>query len=130
MVARRYYAYENGGSGMRRKRGVCYIENVSPMKLKRIPVKSSAGPYFVVSGAGAIRRAAQEIAALGRFSSVHVISSQRVWRAVGKSVQRGLQLSRGGSIHLFVYPASAKNLRSDAPLTRSPFRARRAPPTH
>ena len=108
---------------MRCQRGVCYIENVSPVKMKRILVKSSAGRYFVVSGAGAIRRAAKEIAALGRFSSVHVISSQKVWRAVGKSVQRGLQLSRGGSIHLFDDPESAKNLRSVEQITRSLCRA-------
>src|SRR6266550_1974601 len=123
MLPRRNYAYENGGPGMRCQRGVCYIENVSPVKMKRILVKSSAGRYFVVSGAGAIRRAAQEIAALGRFSSVHVISSRKVWRAVGKSVQRGLQLSRGGSIHLFDDPESAKNLRSVEQITRSLCRA-------
>src|SRR5256884_1470257 len=123
MLPRRNYAYENGGPGMRCQRGVCYIENVSPMKLKRIPVKSSAGPYFVVSGAGAIRRAAQEIAALGRFSSVHVVSSPKVWRAVGRTVQRGLQLSKGGSIHLFDDAESAKNLRSVEQITRSLCRA-------
>ena len=108
---------------MRRQRGVCYIENVSPVKMKRIPVKSSAGRYFVVSGAGAIRRAAREIAALGRFSSVQVVSSPKVWRAVGKSVQRGLQLLRGSSIHLFDDVESAKNLRSVEQITRSLCRA-------
>jgi len=107
---------------MRCQRGVCYIENVSPVKMKRILVKSSAGRYFVVSGAGAIRRAAQEIAALGRFSSVHVVSSPKVWRAVGKSVRRGLHLSRGGSVHLFDDAESAKNLRS-VESTRSLCRA-------
>jgi len=123
MLPRRNYAYENGGPGMRCRRGVCYIENVSPMKVKRIPVKSSAGPYSVVSGAGAIRRASREIAALGRFSSVHVVSSPKVWRAVGKTVQRGLRLSKGGSIHLFDDAESAKNLRSVEQITRSLCRA-------
>ena len=123
MLPRRNYAYDNGGPGMRRQRGVCYIENVSPVKMKRIPVKSSAGRYFVVSGAGAIRRAAREIAALGRFSSVQVVSSPKVWRAVGKSVQRGLQLLRGSSIHLFDDAESAKNLRSVEQITRSLCRA-------
>ena len=108
---------------MRCQRGVCYIENVSPMKMKRIPVKSSAGRYFVVSGAGAIRRSAQEIAALGRFSSVHVVSSPKVWRAVGKSVQRGLRPSKSSSIHLFDDAESAKNLRSVERITRSLCRA-------
>ena len=123
MLPRRNYAYENGGPGKRCQRAVCYIENVSPVKMKRILVKSSAGPYFVVSGAGAIRRAAQEIAALGRFSCVHAVSSPKVWRAVGKSVQRGLHLSLGGSIHLFDDAESAKNLRSVERITRSLCRA-------
>jgi 3-dehydroquinate synthase len=93
------------------------------MKIKRILVKSSAGPYFVVAGAGVIRRAAREIAALGRFSSVHVVSSPKVWRAVGKSVQRALRFSKGRSIHLFDDAESAKNLRSVEHITRSLCRA-------
>ncbi len=93
------------------------------MKIKRIPVKSSAGPYSVVSGSGAIRRAAQEIAALGRFSSVHIVSSPKVWRAVGKTVQRGLRLSKGSPIHLFNDAESAKNLRSVEQIARALCRA-------
>jgi 3-dehydroquinate synthase len=108
---------------MRRIRRVCYIENVSLMKTKRIPVKSSAGPYSVVSGAGVIRRAAQEIAKLGRFSSVHVVSSPKVWRAIGKSVQGGLRLPKSGPTHLFDDAESAKNLRNVEHITRSLCRA-------
>src|SRR5260370_40487925 len=110
MVARRNYAFKNEQPAMRRLRSVCYIENASSMKIKRIPVKSSAGPYSVVSGSGVIRRAAQEIAALGRFSTVHVVSSRKVWRAVGKTVQRGLRLSKGNAVHFFDDAESAKNL--------------------
>src|SRR5258708_13029389 len=91
---------------------VCYIENVSPMKIKRISVKSTAGPYSIVCGAGVIRRAAREIAALGRFSSVHIVSSPKVWRAVGKTVHRGLHLSERGPLHLFYDAQSAKNPRT------------------
>src|SRR6267154_3583736 len=108
---------------MRCRRGVCYIENVSRMKLERILVKSSAGPYSIVSGAGVIGRAAQEISALGRFSSVHIVSSPKVWRAVGKSVQRGMRLSKRSSVHLFDDAESAKNLRSVELITRSLCRA-------
>src|SRR5260370_6561770 len=102
---------------------VCYIENVSLMKMKRISVKSSAGPYSIVSGAGVIRRAAKEIAALGRFSSIHVVSAPKVWRAVRKTVQRGLRLSKRSPIHLFDDAESAKNLRSVEHITRSLCRA-------
>ena len=93
------------------------------MKIKRIRVKSSAGPYSVVSGAGAIRRAGQEVAALGRFSSVHIVSSPKVWRALGKTVQRGLKLSKRSAIHLFDDAESAKNLRSVEQIARSLIRA-------
>ena len=97
---------------MRCSASVCYIESVSRMKIKRIPVKSSAGPYSVVSGFRAISLAAKEIAALGRFSSVHIVSSPKVWRAAGKTVQRGLRLSDRSAIHLFNDAESAKNLQS------------------
>jgi 3-dehydroquinate synthase len=123
MVARRNYAAEPRGPGMRWKRSVCYIEIASSMKIKRIPVKSSAGPYSVVTGAGVIRHAAREIAALGRFSSVHVVSSPKVWRAVGKTVQRGLRLSKRSSIHLFNDAESAKNLSSVEQIARALCRA-------
>jgi 3-dehydroquinate synthase len=93
------------------------------MKIKRISVKSTAGPYSIVSGAGVIRRAAREIAALGRFSSVHIVTSPRVWRAVGKTVHRGLHLSKRSPSHLFDDAESAKNLRSVEHLTRSLCRA-------
>jgi 3-dehydroquinate synthase len=93
------------------------------MKMKRILVKSSAGPYSIVSGAGVVHRAAREIEGLGQFSSLHVVSSPKAWRAVGKSVQRGLRLSKGGSIHLFDDAESAKNLRSVEQITRSLCRA-------
>lgn len=108
---------------MRCGRSVCYIENVSHMKIKRISVKSAAGPYSVVAGAGAIHCAAREIAKLGRFSEVHVVSSHKVWRAVGKTVQRGLRLSRRGTIHLMNDAESAKNLRSVEHIARSLCRA-------
>ncbi len=93
------------------------------MKIKRISVKSSAGPYSIVCGAGVIRRAAHEVAALGRFSSVHIVSSPKVWRAVGKAAQRGLCLSKRSAIHLFGDTESAKNLRSVERIARSLCRA-------
>src|SRR5260221_6210734 len=108
---------------MRGMHCVCYIENVSPMEIKRISVKSTAGLYSIVSGAGVIRSAAREIAALGRFSSVHIVTSPKVWRAVGKTVPRGLHLSKRGPIHLFDDAESAKNLHSVEHITRSLCRA-------
>lgn len=91
--------------------------------MNRISVESSAGPYSVICGAGAIRRAAREIAALGRFSSIQVVSSRRVWRAVGKAVASGLKLSGSTSIHLFDDAESAKSLHSVEQIARSLSRA-------
>jgi 3-dehydroquinate synthase len=89
------------------------------MKIKRIFVKSSSGPYTIVAGAEALRRARQEIASLGRFSSVHVVSSPKVWRALGKTVERYLRLSGRNAVHLFSDAESAKNLRSVECITRA-----------
>jgi 3-dehydroquinate synthase len=93
------------------------------MKITRVRVQSSAGPYSVVAGAGAIRHAAREIRALGRFSSVHIVSSPKVWRAVGKTVRRGLRLSRRNAVHLFIDAESAKHLGSVEQIARSLCRA-------
>ena len=98
---------------------MCYIENVHEMKIKRISVKSSAGNYSVVAGAGAMHRAAQEIAKLGHFSTVHVVSSAKVWRAVGKSVQRALSASNKSVVHLMNDAEFAKNLRTVETLART-----------
>lgn len=89
------------------------------MKIKRIAVKSSAGNYSVLAGAGALRQASREISKLGRFSSIHVISSPKVWRAVGKSVQTSLRLSKNSRIHLMNDAESAKDLRTVEKLSRS-----------
>src|SRR5713226_6510279 len=89
------------------------------MKFKRIPVKSAAGYYSVVAGAGALGHAAREIAKLRRFSTVHVVSSPKVWRAIGNSVRRGLRLSGSNVVHLMNDAESAKNLQTVESLSRS-----------
>src|SRR5260370_41826163 len=60
------------------------LPRVGLMRIKRIVVQSSAGPYSVVCGAGVLRHAAKEIAKLGKFSSVHIVSSAKVWRGRGQ----------------------------------------------
>ena len=93
------------------------------MKSKQIKVKSSAGSYTVVAGARAMEHAAQGIASLGQFSSVHVVSSPKVWRAVGKKVQRGLRLSNRNAIHLFNDAEVEKTLSSVEKISRLLCRA-------
>jgi 3-dehydroquinate synthase len=93
------------------------------MKSNRIPVKSLAGRYAIVCGAGVLRDAANEIRKLGKFSRIHIVSSAKVWRAVGKNVQRGLGLKNIHATHLMDDAESAKNLFTLEKLSRSLVRA-------
>jgi 3-dehydroquinate synthase len=93
------------------------------MKIKRIVVRSAAGPYTVVCGAGVVRLAAKEIARLGSFSSVHVVSSAKVWRAVGKILRRSAGLQNARGVHLMNDAESAKNLRTVELLARDLVRS-------
>lgn len=92
------------------------------MKMKRISVKSSAGSYAVVCGESALRQGAQEIARLGKFSSMQFVSSPRVWRAVGDSVLRSFRLKRC-PLHLMDDAESAKNLKTVEALARTLIKA-------
>jgi len=89
------------------------------MQKKRIRVRSSAGRYAIVCGEGVLRDAAREIRKLGKFSRVHIVSSPKVWRAVGKSVQSGLSLKDIHATHLMDDAESAKNLFTLEKLERS-----------
>lgn len=89
------------------------------MKITRIRVQSSAGPYSVVAGVGVIGNAAREIAKLGGFSSMHIVSSPTVWRAAGRTVERGLRLSRRNALHLCNDAESAKHLGTVERIARS-----------
>src|SRR5580704_15910780 len=94
------------------------LPSVGSMPIKRIFVRSSAGPYSVVCGTGALGHAAQEIVKLGSFSSVHIVSSAKVWRAVGKIVLRNIGRKNGAAVHLMNDAEAAKNLRTVELLTR------------
>jgi 3-dehydroquinate synthase len=90
---------------------------------KRILVKSSVGKYAVVCGAGALTRLSAEIANIGKFSSVHVVTSRRVWSAVGKVVSRGLRGARAVRLHTFKDGEKAKNLKNVEGIARSLVKA-------
>lgn len=93
------------------------------MKPARIRVESSAGAYSILCGAGALRNLATEIRGLGRFSSIHVVSSPKVWRAVGKAVSRALGRDCTAKIHLMNDAEAAKTLATAEKLHRSLVRA-------
>jgi 3-dehydroquinate synthase len=93
------------------------------MKPKPISVNSSAGKYTIVCGTGILRHANKHLAALGQFSSVHVVSSPKVWRAIGTSVHRGLAARNSGAIHLVNDAEALKNLRTVESLSRELVRS-------
>ncbi|HYB61575.1 MAG TPA: 3-dehydroquinate synthase family protein, partial [Methylomirabilota bacterium] len=90
--------------------------------MRRIIVQSAAGPYAVVLGSGVIRRAHAELKRLGPATSMHVVSSPRVWQHVGRAVRRALPRAATRPI-LFDDREAAKNLRTVEELCRSLVRA-------
>jgi 3-dehydroquinate synthase len=72
---------------------------------------------------GLLPRLAAEIAALGQFSSLHLITSPRVWKCVGTSVRRSLPKRGKLHIHLMNDSEAAKNLGTVETVTRSLVRA-------
>ena len=94
------------------------------MTSKRIQVKASSGEYSICCGSGVLRDAANEIRKLGEFSRIHIVSSPKVWRAVGKSVLKCLRLKAQHATHLMNDAESAKNLLTVEKLSRSLVRAR------
>src|SRR5262249_49868746 len=94
------------------------------MRVRRIRVSSSSGAYEVVCAAGAHARLGEEIARLGKFTSVHVVSSPKVWRAVGKTVLRGLRGHEPNEVHLFDDRETKKEMRSVEHISRMLARAK------
>ena len=88
------------------------------MNPKRISVKSAAGSYAIVCGPGVLSRASAEISGLGKFSSLQVVSSAKVWRALGRNLKTGLKGEKFG-VHLMDDAESAKNLRTVEKLSRA-----------
>lgn len=93
------------------------------MTVKIIRVRSAAGEYPVLCGAGVLRDAAAEIAKLGEFSNVHVLTSLKVWRAAGKAVKPILSREARKNVHLFDDAETKKNTRTVEALCRKLTRA-------
>jgi 3-dehydroquinate synthase len=92
-------------------------------RAQAIRVRAAAGEYFVHCRRGLLRFASREIARLGKFSSVHILSSYRVWRAVGKKVRLGLSLRAEVRVHLFDDAEAAKTLKTVEDIARKLVRA-------
>lgn len=88
-----------------------------------IRVRSAGGDYSVRCQRGLLRQIGREIERLGKHSSVHLLTSPKVWRAVGEKARRGLSVRLGVQVHLFDDAETAKNLRTVETLARKLVRA-------
>ena len=86
---------------------------------KAIAVRAATGKYAVVCGSGAIAKAQQEIARLGKFSSVHILSSPPVWHVLEKKIRQGIPARLAPFVHLFDDAEAEKNLQSVEGLAQS-----------
>jgi 3-dehydroquinate synthase len=86
---------------------------------KAIAVRAATGKYSVVCGGGAMERAQKEIGRLGKFSSVHILSSPLVWHALEKKIRSGIPARLAPNVHLFDDAESEKNLQSVEGLAQS-----------
>src|SRR6266851_8183902 len=86
---------------------------------KAIHVRAASGKYSVVCGRGAMGRAPKEIARLGKFSGVHILSSPLVWHALEKKIRHGISARLAPCVHLFDDAESEKNLQSVEGLAQS-----------
>ena len=66
-----------------------------------IRVRASAGDYSVACRPGILRQAGRAIEKLGVFTSVHILSSPKVWRFVGRAARKGISAAREPQLHLF-----------------------------
>ncbi len=96
---------------------------MKPSDTRAIRVRAAAGDYTVICRRGILRQASREIARLGHLSSVHIVSSPRVWRAVAKKIARWFAYGTKIHIHLFDDAESAKNLKTVELLARKLVRA-------
>jgi len=77
-----------------------------------ISVRAAAGDYDVLCRRGLLAEAGKQVETLGKFSSVHILTSPKVWQAAGGSVKRGLAKIAGVRVHKFQDGEAAKNLRT------------------
>jgi 3-dehydroquinate synthase len=96
---------------------------MKPTDPHAVRVRAAAGDYFVLCRRGILWDASREIARLGKFSSVHILSSERVWRAVEKKVRSGIPPRPDVHIHLFDDAEAAKNLKTVETIARKLVRA-------
>jgi 3-dehydroquinate synthase len=96
---------------------------MKPTDSQAVRVRAATGDYSVVCQRGLLRHASREIARLGKFSSVHILTSKRVWRAVDGKMRRGILGRVAAQVHLFDDAEEAKNLKTVEAIARKLVRA-------
>ena len=86
---------------------------------KAIEVRAASGKYAVVCRRRVIGKAQKEIGRLGKFSSVHILSSPPVWHVLEKKIRQGIPARMAPFVHLFDDAESEKNLQSVEGLAQS-----------
>src|SRR5579883_2703923 len=86
---------------------------------KAVKVRSASGDYVVLCQRGILERAEREIARLGRFSSIHILTSPKVWKALGKEIRRGMPEGFAKHVHQFDDAEEAKNLQTVEKISRA-----------
>jgi 3-dehydroquinate synthase len=90
---------------------------------RSVSVRSGSGTYAVVCRRELLRQVAFELSKLGEFSGIHILSSPKVWRAVGPLITRSFRSRDRLHVHLFDDAESAKNLLTVEDVTRRLARA-------
>ncbi|HEY4980252.1 MAG TPA: iron-containing alcohol dehydrogenase, partial [Candidatus Acidoferrum sp.] len=88
-----------------------------------IRVRSSLGDYVVVCRAGLLQRLGSEIAGLGTISSAHLLTSPKIWKALGKLALRGFSKESRPQVHLLDDAEPAKTLGTVEKAARALVRA-------
>ena len=88
-----------------------------------IEVRAASGKYVVVCRRRLLRRAAQELKELGEFSSIHILTSKKVWGAIGKTFLGSFARKQRPQVHLFDDAESAKSLQTVEAVARKLVRA-------
>jgi len=94
--------------------------------VRRILIKSSAGPYRYILGRGAVREARAELRKLDTSAPLFVLSSPRVWRATRAALAELLRDGLSGAAHkpiLFDDGEANKNMATVEKLCRALLRA-------
>lgn len=97
-----------------------------PMNLaekRPIRVRSSSGEYAVHCQPGLLGRIPAELASIGSFSSVHLLTSKKVWKVLREAVFAGYSRSARPPVHFLDDAEAAKTLTTVERAARSLVRA-------